>query len=360
MDCPSFGKRRQAVRSIMESNHLEGIVFFGLENIRYFCGFTGSDGVFVLTGDKAYFLTDSRYWTQADDEVAESEIVHYKKKLDGIVTLLLGQKRRRIGFDAPALPFSFYRALAERLGKEVDLVPLEEEIRNLRAVKDPQELAAIQRAIDIASKAFEHALGTVREGSLENDIAQEMEFSMKRNGAENLGFDIIVASGTRSALPHGKASTKRVEKGDFILFDYGCRAFGYHSDETITVVIGEPSAEQRKIYQIVKDAHDKAVETARSGIPLNRVDAAARDHIRNSGYGDCFGHGLGHGVGLAVHEDPTVNADNRGIVQEGMVFTIEPGIYIPDWGGVRIEDMVRVTAQGAEVMTYLSKELRVL
>ena len=217
-----------------------------------------------------------------------------------------------------------------------------------------------QRAIDIASKAFEHALGTVREGSLENDIAQEMEFSMKRNGAENLGFDIIVASGTRSALPHGRASTKRVEKGDFILFDYGCRALGYHSDETITVVFGEPSEEQRKVYQIVKDAHDKAIETVRPGIPLNRVDAAARDYIRNFGYGDCFGHGLGHGVGLAVHEDPTVNADNRGVVREGMVFTIEPGIYIPDWGGVRIEDMVRVTAQGAEVLTHLSKELRVI
>jgi Xaa-Pro aminopeptidase len=184
----------------------------------------------------------------------------------------------------------------------------------------------------------------------------EMEFFMKRHGAQAISFDFIVASGKRSALPHGRASSKRIEKGDFILFDFGSRVEGYHSDETCTVILDKPSSEQKKIYQIVKEAHDSAIARVRPGIPIHEVDAAARDHIHSHGYGDYFGHGTGHGIGLAVHEDPVINKENNGILQEGMVFTVEPGIYLPDFGGVRIEDMVRVTPQGPEVLTYLSKE----
>jgi len=185
-----------------------------------------------------------------------------------------------------------------------------------------------------------------------------MEWSMKRKGAGALGFDIIIASGKRSALPHGKASSKRVERGDFILIDFGSEFQGYHSDQTRTVVCGSPSPEQQKIYRIVKEAHDKAIERVRPGIPIGEVDGAARNHIRDMGYGEYFGHGLGHGIGLAVHEDPVVNGENKGLVLEGMVFTIEPGIYVPDWGGVRIEDMVLVTPNGAKLLTYLPTELR--
>ena len=183
---------------------------------------------------------------------------------------------------------------------------------------------------------------------------------MKRNGAEAIGFDIIVASGKRSALPHGKASLKRIEKGEFILIDFGSRAQGYHSDETCTVVCGNPSSEQKKVYQVVKEAHDKAIEKVRPGIPIQEVDAAARDHIRDGGYGEYFGDGTGHGIGIAVHEEPAMNTENKGLVEEGMVFTIEPGIYIPDWGGVRIEDMILVTSQEAEILTYLPKELKLI
>jgi Xaa-Pro aminopeptidase len=187
-----------------------------------------------------------------------------------------------------------------------------------------------------------------------------MESMMKRSGADAIGFDIILASGKRSALPHGKAGDKRIEKGDFILIDFGSGFQGYYSDQTRTVVCGSPSAEQQKIYEIVKDAHDKAVEKVRPGIPVAEIDGAARDHIRNQGYGEYFGHGTGHGIGLAVHEDPAVNGENKGLLQEGMVFTIEPGIYLPDWGGVRVEDMVLVTPQGAEVLTHLPNELKVI
>ncbi len=344
----------------MEAHSLDGILFTSLENIRYFCGFTGSDGALVLGANDSFFLTDSRYWTQADGEVRGSKIVHYKKKIEEIASLLLELGCRNVGFESAAVTVSFHRALIDKLGNQVKLLPLEQELKNLRAIKGPEELALIQKAIDIGSESFQHAMGIAKEGVVEREIALEMEFFMKRSGAEVIGFDIIVASGRRSALPHGKASEKQIEKGDLILFDYGTRFQGYHSDETCTVACGHPSSEQRKIYQIVKDAHDKAILAVRPGITFSEVDAVARDYIRNCGYGDYFGHGLGHGVGYAVHEDPAVNAENKGLVEEGMIFTIEPGIYIPDWGGVRIEDMVRVTSNGAEILTKVPKELRVI
>ena len=344
----------------MDSSHLDGILFSSLENIRYLCGFTGSDGALVITQRDSFFLTDSRYWTQSEKEVKESQIIHYRKKMEGIFSLLFDLKLKRIGFESVFLPFSTHQFLIGRLAPEAKLIPLEDEMKNIRALKDTQELALLRTAIEIASSAFLHILERLKEGVLEREVALEMEWFMKRNGAETLGFDIIIASGKRSALPHGRASGKRIEKGDFILIDFGLGSQGYHSDQTRTVVCGNPSLEQQKIYRIVKEAHDKATEKVRPGIPICEVDGAARDHIRNQGYGEYFGHGTGHGIGLAVHEDPVVNGENKGLVQEGMVFTIEPGIYIPDWGGVRIEDMVLVTPHGAEVLTYLPRELKII
>jgi Xaa-Pro aminopeptidase len=357
----SFYETRQKIsRKILDSSHIDGIFFSSLENIRYLCGFTGSDGAFVLTQKESFFLTDSRYWTQADEEVKGSQIIHYKKKMEGIFSLLFDLKLRKIAFESASLPFSAYQFLIERLGDEAKLFPLQDELKNFRAVKDAHELTLIRKAIDISSNAFFQITEILKEGVVEREVALEMESFMKRSGADVIGFDIIIASGKRSALPHGKASGKRIEKGDFILIDFGSGFQGYHSDQTRTVVCGNPSSEQRKIYQIVKEAHDKAMEKVRPGIPIDVVDGAARDHIQNQGYGEYFGHGTGHGIGLAVHEDPVVNGENKALLQEGMVFTIEPGIYIPDRGGVRIEDMVLVTSHGAEVLTYLPGEVRVI
>ena len=352
--------RLTSVQKIMEACHLDGILFNSLENIRYLCGFTGSDGALVLAQKELFFLTDSRYWTQSEEEVKAAQIVHYKKKLEGISSLLSDLKLKRIGFESTSLTFSLHRSLLERLTNQAELIPLENEMKNLRAIKDAQELALLRGAIDIASKAFEYIMGIAKEGAFEREISLEMEFFMKRNGAHAVGFDIIVASGKRSALPHGRATDKRIEKGDFLLIDFGSGFQGYHSDQTRTLVCGTPSSEQEKVYQIVKEGHDKAIEKIRPGIPIHEVDATARDHIRDCGYGEYFGHGTGHGIGLAVHEDPAVNSENKGFLEEGMVFTIEPGIYIPDWGGVRIEDMVRVTSQGAEILTSLPTELKVI
>jgi Xaa-Pro aminopeptidase len=353
-----FRDRLVSVQKIINLHSLDAILFMGLENIRYLCGFTGSDGALVITPKESYFLTDSRYWTQADEEVKGFQIIPYKKKLDGIHSLQSDLKLKKIGFESLALPFFFYQSLSEKLAQQGTLIPLERELKNLRAIKDAKELALIRKTIEIASNSFSNTIKNIKEGALEREIALEMEFLMKRSGAGGLGFDIIVASGKRSALPHGKAGAKRIEKGDFILIDYGASFQGYHSDETCTVVLGTPSTEQKKIYQIVKEAHDKAIEIVRPGTPIQDIDQAAREHIRRSGYGEYFGHSTGHGVGLAVHEDPTVNSENKELIQEGMVFTIEPGIYIPGLGGVRVEDMVLVTSRGAEILTYLPKELR--
>jgi Xaa-Pro aminopeptidase len=352
--------RQKNCRKILDAIHLEAILFVSLENIRYLCGFTGSDGAFILTQKDSFFLTDSRYWTQADEEVKGCQIIHYKKKMEGIVFLLLDLKLKNIGFESTSLTFSSHQFLLEKLANEAKLVPLEDELKNLRVVKDDQELALIQRAIDISSKAFLHVIQVLKEGVVEREAALEMESFIKHTGADAIGFDIIIASGKRSALPHGRASGKRIGGGDLILIDFGSGFQGYHSDQTRTVVCGRPSPRQEKVYQVVKDAHDKAIEKVSPGIAIQEVDAAARDHIRNQGYGEYFGHGTGHGIGLAVHEDPVVNGENKGALQEGMVFTIEPGIYIPNWGGVRIEDMIRVTSHGAEVLTYLPIALRVI
>jgi len=360
MKNPFYKNRLESVQRILDSIHLDGILFSSPETIRYLCGFTGSDGAFMITQNGSFFLTDSRYWTQAEEEVTDCQIIHYKKKLEGIASLLSDLKLNNVGFESTSLTLSSHRFLSERLAKKVKLIPLEDELKNLRAVKDAQELTLIRSAIDISSRGFFHLMEILKEGIPEREVALEMEFFMKRNGADAIGFDIIIASGKRSALPHGKASAKRIEKGDFILIDFGSGFQGYHSDQTRTLVCGKPSSEQNKIYQIVKEAHDQAIEKVRPGISIHEVDAAARDYIRNQGYGDYFGHGTGHGIGLAVHEDPVVNGENKGLIQEGMVFTIEPGIYIPDWGGVRIEDMILVTSQGAEILTYLPAELTVV
>ncbi len=357
MENTLYQERLGSVRKIMDIYQLDGVLFTSLENIRYLCGFTGSDGVLLLNREQSYFLTDSRYWTQAEAEVRGSQVYPYKKKMEGIARLLLELGLKKTGFESTSLTVSLHRSLQDQLAIETNLIPLEDEIKNLRTCKDSEELASMRHAIDVSSQAFKHITGMIKEGVLEREIAIEMEFFMKRHGAQAISFDFIVASGRRSALPHGRASSKRIESGDFILLDFGSRVEGYHSDETCTLILGGPSLEQKKIYQIVKEAHDKAINRVRPGIPIHEIDAAARDHIRACGYDDYFGHGTGHGIGLAVHEEPVINKENKGILQEGMVFTIEPGIYIPGLGGVRIEDMVRVTSQGAELLTYLPKEL---
>ncbi len=352
-----YEKRKEKVKKIISSLNLDAIVFTSLENIRYLCGFTGSDGLLLFTQNDTFFLSDSRYWIQAEQEVKDARIIKYKKKIDGICSLILDLRLKTLGFESNSITFSFYNSLFKKLKENIKFIPLEDEIKNLRAIKDDTELNLIKTSINISSKAFEHVIGMIKEGISERDIAIEMEFYMKKNGAHAVGFDIIVASGKRSSLPHGRASNKPIEKGDLILIDFGAGFGGYYSDQTRTIIFGKATDEHKKIYNIVKDSLKKAIDYIRPGISIFKLDEIARSHIISYGYGDYFGHGLGHGIGLSVHEDPTINWENNDILKEGMVFTVEPGIYIPEWGGIRIEDMVLVTSNGSEILTYLPKEL---
>ena len=352
-------ERINRIKRILRDDHLDGILITCLENVHYLSEFTGSDAALVMTETKEYFLTDSRYTTQARVEVSGFEIIEYKKKIEGLSDLIKDLGLRGIGFEPHNVTYGAYRELAEKVNGG-ELISINERVRNIRAVKDDEEIGRIKRAIDIASKSLRENIWRITPGTQEREIALELEFSMRRNNADNVAFDTIVASGGRSALPHGKPSEKRIGKGDAVIIDFGSRYRGYYSDETCTFFCEKLNRRQKEVYQIVKDAHDKAIASIRPGRKAMELDAIARGWIKEAGYGDYFGHGTGHGVGLAVHENPVIGPESKDVLEEGMVFTVEPGIYIPGWGGVRIEDMVLVTENGCEVLTGLSKEIEVI
>ncbi len=349
----------EGVREILAEKEVEGILFFSQENIRYLTGFSGSEGYLLAGADENLLMVDSRYITQAQEEAKGCRIVLLEKRLRGLMERISPLGLTRFGFEAQGISVALFEQLQAEM-KGVELVPVKEELEKLRGFKTHEEIAAIKGAIDIAEGAWKKVLETVRPGVKENNVALELEYSMKLGGSEGVAFDCIVASGPRSALPHAKPTPRSLEAGDLLLFDFGSRYRGYHSDESCTVVVGRATEEQKRIYSIVKDAHDKAIGQVRPGVKLHEIDAAARRYITKAGYGERFGHGTGHGVGLAVHEWPAVGKDSQDVAEAGMVFTIEPGIYIPGWGGVRIEDMVLVTHDGCEVLTAIPKDLVIL
>ena len=354
-----LNNRLSSARGLLERFGVETIIFLGLPNIRYLTGFTGSDGVLVLGKDEGWFLTDSRYTTQASMEVTGARVIEYRSKTEGIAALLTSETVTKAGFEAEHTTVSFLRALAEVL-PGVELLPIGAELDDLRIIKSQDELQLLAKCAEIASKALLDVLATIRPGVPEREVALALEFAMRRAGAEDKSFDFIVASGPRGALPHGKASDKLIQTGELVTIDFGAIYAGYHSDETVTVAVGAPDDRQKEIYNTVKDAHDKAMETVRPGFSLKELDGVARQFIEERGYGEYFGHGLGHGVGLEVHEKPTVSTRSEETAQEGMVLTIEPGIYIPGWGGVRIEDTVVVTTDGCRPLSKVPKQLLVL
>jgi len=351
--------RVDKARGYAEKQGVDAILFFNLGNVRYLAGFTGSDGVFVVGRGACWFLTDSRYTTQAAREVTGCPTIEYRVKLDGIAALLADQGFRRVGFEAEHTTVALLTALTAK-SPAVEFVPIGEELAALRTVKDCGELDLLADTARIASEALLGSLAELRPGTVEREYALALEFAMRRAGADDKSFDFIVASGERGALPHGRASEKVVASGELVTIDFGAVHGGYHSDETVTVCVGKPDDRQRQIYNIVKEAHDRAVAAVRPGVSFRELDAIARGFIDEQGYGAFFGHGLGHGVGLDVHEKPVVSPRSEGVAEEGMVFTIEPGIYIPGWGGVRIEDTVAVTSDGCRLLTRVPKALIVL
>jgi Xaa-Pro aminopeptidase len=346
--------RIKRVREIIAAEQLDGLLLTSLPNLRYMSGFSGTDGVFFLSSEETVFLTDSRYLTQARDQVRADRVVCYRTKNEAIGELLAEFGTARIGFEAEQVSVSQYEALC-RLSGNITWVALQQQLRTLRCRKSAAELALLKQAATLNRQAFAAVLPDIGAGVAERDIALELEIALKRQGGEVNAFDFIVASGVRGAMPHGVASDKLIQNGELVTIDFGTRVAGYHSDETVTLAVGEVDGKLRQIYEIVLEAHDSAIAAVRPGLAIAELDAVARDFIAARGYADYFGHGLGHGVGLEVHEYPALNSRSEDRLEEGMVITIEPGIYLPDVGGVRIEDTVVVTTSGSELLTSLPK-----
>ena len=349
-----MNKNIDKIRSVLRERGLDGILLYKPENRRYASGFTGSVGYALITETDAIFIADFRYTQQAVSQCDGFEIIEMSNTKT-IADILNSLRLHQLGIEEDFMTYGQFMKFKDRL-ENTYMIPLEGAILKLRSVKMPDEIKNIEKAAHIADKAFEHILKFIRPGLAESDIALELEFFMKKEGASKLSFDSIVASGKRSSLPHGVASDKIIEACDMITLDFGCVYNGYCSDMTRTVVLGKADNKQREIYDIVLKAQVTALEAVKPGITGAELDAVARGIIGDSGYGQYFGHGLGHGVGLEVHELPHVNVRGDVPMEPGMVITIEPGIYIPDFGGVRIEDLVVVTDSGYEVLSKSTKE----
>lgn len=351
--------RISAARGCLKRVGADLLLVTNLSNIRYLTGFTGSEGTLVLSPDEGWFLTDSRYTSQANAEVSGAKIVEFSVRLDSLAQILQEGSATRIAYEAGHITVQTFQELCKKL-PGVEFIPADTEMTSLRTVKDAGELALLERVATIASESLLEILGEVRPGAVESEVAWALEMAMRRRGAEGKSFDFIVASGERGALPHGKASEKRITAGELVTLDYGALYRGYCSDETVTVCVGEPNSQQREVYETVRAAQEIAIEAARPGMTFKEIDAKARDYITGKGYGNYFGHGLGHGVGIDIHEHPTVSPRSRDVVEEGMVFTVEPGIYIPAWGGVRIEDTVVMERDRCRRLTKVPKMLMIL
>lgn len=337
-------------------NKTEVIVLTSPHNMRYFSGFSGGEGAALISRESKLLFTDSRYTEQAQSEAKGFEVRETNNYLNSVCEEVKGCGLSRLGFEDAFMTAAEYTGLCECL-KEFNLQPVSKELSTLRMVKTEDELEIMRRAENIADRAFRHVLQFVKPGVSERDIALEIEYFMRKMGSDGTSFDTIAVSGKKSSLPHGKPDGKLIEMGDFVTMDFGCVLNGYCSDMTRTVVVGKASEEQKKIYNTVKKAQQTGLETIREGISGKDADCAARAVIENAGYGKYFGHSLGHGVGLLVHELPNLSPRSDIILRENMVVSCEPGIYIPDFGGVRIEDMVCVKKNGIENFTHETKDL---
>lgn len=351
--------RVDRLRTLMKKHHLASFLITSPYNLRYLTNFTGTTGLAVITLEKAFFVTDFRYTEQAAAQAQGFEIIQNLGPIfDDVAALVDREQLSTMAFEETMVSFAEYSLLEEVVSCE--LIPTAGLIEQLREVKDEEEIALIEKACSIADAGFKHILTVIKPGMTEIEIANQLDFYMRAQGASGVSFETIVASGLRSAMPHGVASEKVIESGDFVTLDFGCYYQGYVSDMTRTFAVGEPDPRLKEIYQIVLDAQLKVLAEAKPGLTGIQLDAIARDHIAAHGYGEAFGHSTGHGIGLEIHEGPNVSfrADKQFV--PGNVITDEPGIYLPGIGGVRIEDDLLITAEGNRVLTHAPKELIIL
>ncbi|WP_208588379.1 M24 family metallopeptidase [Gracilibacillus suaedae] len=349
-------KRLEKLKNVLKQENIDGLLITSPINRRYITGFTGTSGVALITSSDAIFVTDFRYMEQASDQVNGFDIKEHKGPIqDTIAELVESLQIKTIGFEKDDMTYGLYEKYNESI--KANLIPANGLIEKLRLIKDRDELNIIKDACKIADDAFDHILNYIKPGVKEIDISNELEFFMRKQGATSSSFDIIVASGYRSALPHGVASAKEIQSGELVTLDFGALYKGYASDITRTLAVGNISEELETIYQTVLEAQLKGVEGIKAGITAKQADALTRDHIDQKGYGKYFGHSTGHGLGLDVHEMPGLSFRSDAVLEPGMVVTVEPGIYVPHVGGCRIEDDILITEDGNERLTHSPKDL---
>jgi Xaa-Pro aminopeptidase len=354
-------KRQEAtriarLRRIMRERGVDTLLVTQRENVRYLTGFTGSAGSLLIgASGRPVLITDFRYKEQAKAEASGTKLLIQKKDHVSTIKAATGLFDTDIlWFDESSITLDRLRALRKQ---KLRLRGMKDPVAEIRREKDAVELALIRRAIRRAEQSFCEMRPRIRAGTTERELGLRLEMLIREKGSRRAAFDIIVASGRNGAMPHASVSGRRLRDGDLVTFDFGAEADGYYSDITRTVCVGRPSSRQREVHGLVLRAQQNAIHAVRPGIACADIDRAARATIEKAGHGKQFGHATGHGIGLMVHEAPTIAALSRGDIGEGMVFTIEPGVYIPGWGGVRIEDMVLVTKNGHQVLTSLSREL---
>lgn len=347
------------LRTTFSKFDIDALLITNLYNVRYITNFTGDSSVALITEEGAYFITDSRYTEQAKAECIAFEVIQHQGSIPHEVAKICKEKNvKRLGFEEKDVTYALHQTYVKELTAE--FIPITGIVEELRQIKYPEEIKLIKIAADIADAAFKHILEFIKPGKTELKVSNELEFFMRKSGATSSSFDIIVASGARSALPHGVASDKVIEKGDMVTLDFGALYKGYVSDITRTIVVGQPSDQMKEIYDIVLGAQQKGVEEIRSGLTGKEADAICRDYITEKGYGPHFGHSTGHGIGLEVHEGPGLSFRSDTVLKPGMIVTCEPGIYIEGIGGVRIEDDLLITEHGNEPLTHSTKELIIL
>lgn len=355
-----FESRRQAAVAGLDGRSLDAfLVSFG-PNLRYLTGFSGSNGLLLLLPDDAVFVTDPRYEIQSAQEVSCRIRVARGPLLNEVLDLVKKKKLRRLGFEPAHVTFDTYESLKSHVPLKTSLVPVTGWIETLRMIKSSAEIELIRRSVLTSSKAFEQAVRRVREGMSEADLAAELEHRMRRLGAEKPAFDTIVAGGARSALPHAQPTAAPLRSGDLVVVDMGAMRDGYASDMTRMLFVGRPGARVKRLYRAVLEAQLAAIAAVRPGITTAHVDAQARRVLRAEKLERAFIHSTGHGLGLEIHEPPRVGRRDRNRLRAGMVITIEPGVYLENFGGIRIEDTVAVTDNGCDILTPTSKELRVI
>ena len=355
-----FNKRLGGLRKKMKLKNIDAALITKRENYLYMSGFTGTSAILFITESRALLLTDFRYVEQASMQAPAFEVIQYiGSYINELNYLIEKEKIEKLSFEDGNLTFAAHSDYSEKL-KVNEFVPMGNVIEELRRVKDETEILRIKKAVDIADDVFTHILDYIKPGVAEVEIAAEMEHFMKRQGALGPSFETIVASGRRASMPHGVASEKKIEAGDVITMDYGALYNGYCSDITRTVFLGKPDNELVRIYNIVLDSQLKGLEAVKQGLTGNEVDSVVRSIIADAGFGENFGHGLGHGVGVEIHEEPTLSMRGLTELKNGMVVTVEPGIYVTGLGGVRIEDMVDGNGDATEIIKAIKREMIVV